>query len=225
MVHNRWFPISLQVDGGDETGRLPHSLHIYLTSASELSMNETINLLKTRRSVAPLAMAGEGPNRDELTTLLTVAARVPDHGKLAPWRFIVFQGAAREKAGDIIAQSFATANPEAVEGRIAIERQRLTHAPTVVAVVSRAAPHVKIPLWEQELSAGAVCMNLTVAANAMGFATAWLTEWFGYDRGVLTALGLAEYERMAGFIHIGRSATRPEDRVRPELADIVTHFA
>ena len=93
-----------------------------------------------------------------------------------------------------------------------------------MAVVSRAAPHVKIPEWEQELSAGAACAALTFAANAMGFVTAWLTEWFAYDREVLTAFGLTADERVAGFIHIGRADEKPSDRPRPELTDIVTHF-
>jgi len=95
----------------------------------------------------------------------------------------------------------------------------------VVAVVSRAAPHVKIPEWEQVLSAGAVCMSLTIAANALGFATAWVTEWCAYDRRFATAIGLSDHERVAGFIHIGRAKVEPQDRPRPPLTEIVTAFA
>lgn len=183
-----------------------------------------VALLRRRRSVPPVGLGGPGPDPDELDALLTLAARVPDHGKLAPWRFIVFRGDARQRAGELIAEIFRTDNPDAEPGRVEIERKRLAHAPVVVAVVSRAAPHVKIPEWEQILSAGAVAMNLVVASNALGFATAWLTEWYSYDPRVRAALGLAEHERLVGFVHIGRPAAIPEDRVRPVMADIVTHF-
>ncbi|APF37897.1 nitroreductase [Chelatococcus daeguensis] len=186
--------------------------------------NETIALLSARRSVAARQMQAPAPSDEELNTLLTLAARVPDHGKLVPWRFIVFSGEARVKAGEIIAAAFAADNPEADEKRLAAERERLTGAPLVVAVVSRATPHPKIPEWEQVLSAGAVCMNLVVAANAMGFATSWITEWYAYDRRVLEAFGLAANERIAGFVHIGTASETPPDRPRPELSAIVTRF-
>ena len=187
-------------------------------------MTDPIDMLKTRRSVPPLALDGPGPDAGQLETLLTIAARVPDHGKLAPWRFIVFEGQGRESAGDIIAGVFAADHPEASADQIALERRRLSHAPLVVGVVSRAAPHVKIPDWEQVLSAGAVCMNLIVTANAMGFAASWLTQWYAYDRRVLEALGLLPHEKMAGFVHIGRARSAIEDRARPDLAAIVTRF-
>lgn len=186
-------------------------------------MNDTLDLLKTRRS-APVPMLVEpGPDAAALEALLSVAARVPDHGKLAPWRFLVFRGAARESAGAIFAEVFAGANPDAEAKRLELERRRFS-APVVVGVVSRAGPHAKIPEWEQVMSAGAVCMNLTVAANAMGFATSWLTEWYAYDRAVLARLGLAPHEKMAGFIHIGTANAPREDRVRPVLVDLVTTF-
>jgi nitroreductase len=187
-------------------------------------MNDTIELLRTRRSAAPAMLKGPGPSDEELDLLLTIASRVPDHGKLVPFRFIVFEGAARDKAGAIIAEQFAKANPDADETRLDIERKRLSFAPLVVGVVSRAAPHEKIPQWEQILSAAAACMNLAIAANALGFATGWLTEWYAYDREILAKFGLSESERMAGFIHIGRHAGPREDRLRPALADIVTRF-
>ena len=131
-------------------------------------MTDTIALLKSRRSVPPVGLAGPGPDAEELEILLRIAARVPDHGKLAPWRFIVFEGDARLKAGEFIARVFAQDHPEATPDQLAVERMRLANAPLVVGVVSRAAPHVKIPIWEQQLSAGAACMNLLVAAQAMG---------------------------------------------------------
>lgn len=187
-------------------------------------MTDTLDLLKQRRSVPPQFLTAPGPDAGQLETLLTIAARVPDHGKLAPWRFIVFEGGAREKAANILAEAFRAARPDAGEEQIASERQRLLYAPTIVAVVSRAGDHPKIPVWEQELSAGAVCMNLLVAAHAMGFAGSWLTNWFSFDREVLTRFGLAEDERMAGFIHIGTPTAAPADRERPVLADVVTRF-
>jgi nitroreductase len=187
-------------------------------------MSDTITLLKTRRSVKPMDLLGPPPSAHEIETMLPIAARVPDHGKLAPWRFVVFEGEARERAGDIIAGVFKAANPQASAEQIAFERNRLARAPLVVAVVSRAAPHVKIPEWEQQLSAGAVCMALVIAANALGFATSWITEWYAYDRNVLERLGLAPHERIAGFVHIGRPRLKPEDRDRPRLADLVTRW-
>ena len=187
-------------------------------------MNATLDLLKTRRSVPPPLLDGPGPSREELDAILTLAARVPDHGKLAPWRFIVIEGPARERVGEIIAKTFAADNPDAGPERIEQERRRLMHAPLSVAVVSRAGPHVKIPEWEQVLSAGAAAMNLVIAANAAGYATSWLTEWYAYDRRVLDALGLAPSERLAGFVHIGRAREVPSDRPRPALAEIVTYL-
>lgn len=187
-------------------------------------MNDLVDLLLRRRSVPPHQLAGPAPSEAELERLLTAASRVPDHGRLAPWRFVVIAGEARHRAGEAIAAAFAADEPGAAPDRLASERGRLARAPLVVAVVSRARPHAKIPEWEQVMSAGAVCMNLVVAANAMGFATAWLTEWIAFDRRVLDALGLAADENVAGFIHVGRAAEVPADRPRPALADIVTRL-
>lgn len=187
-------------------------------------MNETLDLLRTRRSVAPGLLGDPGPTPAQLDSLLTIAARVPDHGRLEPWRFIVLEGDARHRIGAAIASAFQADNPGCAEDRIAVERSRLAHAPVVVAVVSRATPHVKIPEWEQLLSTGAVAMSLVIAANAMGFATSWLTEWFSFDRRVLDALGLSAHERLAGFVHIGTARQAPVERPRPDLADIVTRL-
>ncbi|HLH90487.1 MAG TPA: nitroreductase [Xanthobacteraceae bacterium] len=186
-------------------------------------MQEALQLLKTRRSVKPVELAGPGLTAAEIETLLTIASRVPDHGKLVPWRFIVFDGEARLAAGAKIAEAFRAKYADATPEQIAFEANRLARAPLVVAVVSRAAPHVKIPEWEQVLSAGAAAMSLVVAAHALGFAASWITEWYAYDRGVLDALGLAPNEKIAGFIHIGRAGPA-DDRPRPPLADIVTRY-
>ena len=187
-------------------------------------MPDALELLKTRRSVKPVELRAPGPTAAETDTMLTVASRVPDHGKLTPWRFIVFEGDGRRQAGDIIAATFKADKPEAQDEHVEIERQRLSRAPLVIAVVSRAGPHVKIPEWEQVLSAGAAAMNLVTAAHALGFAANWITEWYAYDRRVLDALGLAANEKIAGFVHIGRPAQPPEDRPRPPLSAIVTRF-
>ena len=187
-------------------------------------MTEAIDLLTSRRSVKPIELNGPGPTASELSTLLTVASRVPDHGKLTPWRFIVFEGDARLKAGDAIAAVFRDKRPDAIPDQVEHERRRLSRAPLVIAVVSRAGPHVKIPEWEQIMSAGAAATSLVFAAHALGFAASWLTEWYAYDRRVLDALGVAPEERIAGFVHIGRQAKPIDDRPRPPLDQIVTRF-
>jgi len=187
-------------------------------------MPDAINLLTTRRSVKPVELTGPAPSADEIDTILTVAARVPDHGKLVPWRFLVFEGDGRIKAGEKIAAVFRADHPDAKPEHIEMERNRLARAPLVIAVVSRAAPHVKIPEWEQVLSAGAAAMNVVLAAHALGYAANWMTEWYAYDRRVLAALGIRANERLAAFVHIGRPAQPPTDRPRPALADIVTRY-
>jgi nitroreductase len=188
-------------------------------------MPNAIELLTTRRSVKAVELAGPPPSAAEIDTLITVASRVPDHGKLAPWRFIVFEGEARRAAGAAIAAAFRAKYPEAKPEQVEAERGRLSRAPLVIAVVSRAAPHAKIPEWEQVLSAGAAAMSLVFAAHALGYAANWITEWYAYDRGVLDAFGLKPHERIAGFVHIGRPPGPPEDRPRPPLAEIATRFA
>lgn len=187
-------------------------------------MPDALELLKTRRSVKPMELTGPAPNQTEIDTIITIASRVPDHGKLTPWRYIVFEGDARLAAGEKIAEAFRATRPDATPDQIDFERKRLARAPLVIAVVSRAGPHAKIPEWEQELSAGASSMNLVWAAYALGYAASWLTEWYAYDRAVLDALGLAPNERIAGYVHIGRPAKPPEDRDRPTLDAIVTRY-
>ena len=187
-------------------------------------MPDAIELLKTRRSMKPREMTGPGPSPAEIETILTIGARVPDHGKLAPWRFILFEGDARGRAGEIIANVFAKKNPQASSAEIEIEKKRLTDAPLVIGVVSFTRPHPKVPPWEQELSAGASAMNIVTAATALGYGACWLTGWFAFDRDVLEGLGVKADEKIAGFIHIGKVTKPNEDRPRPVLSDIVTRF-
>jgi nitroreductase len=187
-------------------------------------MADALELLKCRSSVKPMELTAPGPSAAEIDTLLTIAARVPDHGKLTPWRFIVFEGDARFKAGEAIAAAFRQKYPDATPEQIDYERKRLARAPLVIAVVSRAGAHVKIPEWEQVLSAGASAMSLVLAAHALGYAANWITEWYAYDRRVLDALGLKENERIAGFVHIGTPAHAGAERPRPGLHEIASRY-
>jgi nitroreductase len=184
-------------------------------------MNDALSRLQQRRSVAPHRLGEPGPGAGEIETLLAVAARVPDHGRLVPWRFLILEGDARIRIGETIAAAFRADNPGADEEKLGFERNRLARAPLVVAVVSRAQPHVKIPEWEQVLSAGAACMNLLHGAQALGYGASWITEWYAFDRRVLDALGLDPAERIAGFVHIGTVMEQPAERLRPDLAAIV----
>jgi len=187
--------------------------------------NSILALLSTRRSVKPDKLAAPGPSPAELETILTIAARVPDHKKLAPWRFIVFEGDARVRIREIIARACIAEEKEAPSQlRLAMERGRLTRAPLVVAAISRIVEHRSAPEWEQVLSAGAACFNLCLAANAMGYGTSWITEWIAYNPQVRAALGLADNERVAGFIYIGTPIETSGERERPALSDIVTRW-
>lgn len=185
---------------------------------------DAIDLLKTRRSVSSAFLAEPGPDAAQLDEILTIASRVPDHGKLAPWRFIVFEGDARRRAGEALAALYAGEHPEADEKKIAEEANRLAQAPVVVAVVSRAAPHVKIPEFEQLLAAGNAAMNMVLAAHALGFAAQWLSGWIAYDPEAGRILGLQPGERFVGFIHIGTSTIPYQDRPRPDVAALTTRW-
>jgi nitroreductase len=187
-------------------------------------MNECLSRLLQRRSVPPRWLGEPGPSDQEVENLLKIASRVPDHGKLVPWRFILIQGEGRQRLGEMLAAAFQADNPGAGAEQVAVERERFTQAPLIIAVVSRVVPHVKIPDWEQVLSAGAVCMNLLHAATALGYGASWLSGWAAFDRRVLDALGLKPEERTAGFVHIGTAKETPTDRDRPSLDDIVTRF-
>lgn len=187
-------------------------------------MTDTLTLLKTRRSIPSSNIVEPGPTDAQIEDLITIASRVPDHGKLAPWRFILFRGAARAAAGEATAALLARKRPDADPKAIDFERTRFTRSPLVVAVVSRAAPHAKIPEWEQLMSAGAAAMNLIVAANAMGFVAQWLTEWVTYDEDARAVLGLKPEERLVGLVYIGTPNTAPFERPRPALADIVSDW-
>jgi nitroreductase len=190
----------------------------------EKTMNPAIELLKTRRSVPPRLLTAPAPTAQEVETMLTIAARVPDHGRVVPWRFIVIGPAGGARLGELIADTFAADHPDASAATIDVERARLLRAPLVIAVVSNTREHPKAPEWEQILSAGAAAMSLLVAVNALGYAGNWHTEWYAYDRRILAELGLTEHERLAGFIHIGTASEQPSDRPRPALAEVVASY-
>jgi len=182
-----------------------------------------IDLLLSRRSGSAKAMTGPGPDAEELRTILRAAARVPDHGKLFPWRFIVFEREARARFGELLVECLKQTETLSAE-RAAQEAGRFLRAPVVVGVVSRVRAGIPIPEWEQQLSAGAVCQTMLIAAHALGFVANWLTEWCAYHPLVMERLGLKPGERIAGFIYIGRSAVPLEERPRPDLEKIVTRF-
>jgi nitroreductase len=181
-----------------------------------------LDLLLSRRSCPARAMMGPGPSDSQLADILRAGARVPDHGKLAPWRFIIFEAEGRERFGDILA---STLSQEGGNSALVEEwRMRVTAAPVLVAVVSSARELIKIPLWEQELSAGAVCQNMLIAAHALGFVGNWLTEWYAYHPVVKQMIGLKSGERIAGFIYIGTPREELQERPRPDMNTIVTRF-
>ncbi len=181
-----------------------------------------IDLLLTRRSVSANKLGEPGPSPSELRQILTAAARVPDHKKLVPWRFIVFEGEARAAFGDVLERVCKAEETEPTATRLEIERGRLLRAPVVIAVISRIIDTPAVPQWEQVLSAGAVCQNLLTAVAALGYSANWITEWYAYSAGVREALGLAANERVAGFVYVGTAQERPEERERPALTDIVS---
>ncbi len=204
----------------------PEKISISSTNTQEVKRNEVVlDHLRTRRSVSAKVLDEPGPNEDMLADMLAIAARVPDHKKLAPWRFIVLQGDARVAFGDKLAQICAVNEPDASPVRLETERTRFLRTPIVIAVISSPKPHPACPEWEQILSAGAVCLNLLHAAGAMGFGAQWITEWYGFDKRVEAAFGLGDQERFAGFIYLGAAKERPADRDRPDLAAITSFLA
>ena len=187
-------------------------------------MNDTLNLLARRRSAPPPIMKGPAPTREEIAQCSRSRRAFPITASSRPGASSCSTGEGRARAGALCAEVFAAKEPQAGEERLAQERARFARAPLVIGVVSRAAPHVKIPVWEQEMSAGAVCMTLTIAATALGYRTAWMTEWIAYDRAFLARLGLEEHEKIAGFLHIGRVEGEVEDRARPDVAALTTWY-
>ncbi|MEE9375209.1 MAG: nitroreductase [Rhizobiaceae bacterium] len=189
-------------------------------------MNELLEYMKSRRSSLSLTLEEPGPNETELRTILEIASRVPDHGKLAPWRFVLWTPTFREEVHKKLSQHLKLKFDTGVEENERSKQQKgldkILHAPCVIAVVSKAVDGVSVPCWEQELSAGAVCMNTLIAANALNFEAQWLTGWFIYDEDAKPILGLDGTERIAGLIHIGTSKIVKSERPRPDVSQIFT---
>lgn len=181
-------------------------------------------LLALRRSASADRMSEPGPDPQTLANILEIAARIPDHRKITPFRFLIIEGDARGRAGDLLARRFADANAGAAPEAVDVERRRFRRAPTVVAVIARIDPNHRTPAWEQTLTNGAVCLNLLLAASAHGFAGNWLTDWCSYDDGFRSDLGLAPDERISGFVYLGSATEPPRERQRPRMSDIVSRF-
>ncbi len=179
-------------------------------------------LLALRKSANKLVLGDPGPNETEIDELLTVAARVPDHRKLGPWRFVVLEGGARESFGAALGQILRARG--AAQAQIEEAEKSMTRAPVVVAVISSPVDDGRTPAWEQALSAGAVCYNLLLAANASGWAGVWLTEWMAYDAEAGALLGLRSGERIAGFVHLGTARAPTPERVRAAVPERVTRW-
>ncbi len=181
---------------------------------------ELVGRLALRRSSSALTLAAPGPSEAEIEDLLMLAARVPDHGKLFPWRFIVIEGEAKAAfAGKL--EGIAARRPDAPKATAALGK--LTTPPLCIAVVSRITEG-KIPEWEQQLSAGAACMTLLLAADASGYGANWITDWYAYDDEARALLSLQPGERIAGYVHIGTPTEAPKERVRPDLGSIVSRL-
>lgn len=190
-------------------------------------LNDTssaLSLLKTRKSASVKAMSEPGPTPEQLKTILEIAVRVPDHGKLAPWRLVLFEGEARRQFGKVIRARWQDLHPEHGAEALTFQSGLFLRAPTVLVVVSRAGPHVKIPEWEQLLSAGALTQNILLAAAALGVGAQWNTDWIAYDTEIMKAMGLSAHEKVVGIVYFGTPAAELEDRPRPDPESLVTRW-
>ncbi|MEO1643305.1 MAG: nitroreductase [Pseudomonadota bacterium] len=207
------------------TKLFPKPTSVGATLPATFASETARQFISQRRSAGTALLSEPGPRGDTLHQILHTAMRVPDHRRLGPWRFIVFDGEAREKFDIAAAEIRRTEFQDTAEQSAIMARKSLLRAPTVIAVISSPKECPKgTPVWEQELSAGAACHNLLLAANAAGFAGCWLTEWMSYSDGVKALLGLAEKERVAGFIYLGTPTDNPQERMRPDPAERISHW-
>ncbi|QQV79148.1 nitroreductase [Sphingomonas aliaeris] len=183
-----------------------------------------LSLLATRRSGKPRDLVAPGPDATQLAEILQIAARTPDHGKLAPWRFVIVPEEKRDLLAEVIVKAYREERPQAARLEIESLEQFAHQAPTLVVVLFSPKTQSHIPLWEQELSAGAVCMNLLHAVHASGFAGGWLTGWPSFSDAVRDAFGAAP-ERIAGFMFIGTPSRPLDERPRPEMGTIVSAWS
>ena len=183
-----------------------------------------IQFMKTRRSVPAKTMGGPGPNPEEIVEMAEVAMRVPDHGKIAPWRFVEYSTSAKERLDRLILARALEKQPDLDGEMKAVEVGRMARSPTVIGLISAPVDHPKVPVWEQELSCGAVGMNWLIAANAFGYDAQWITEWIAIDDVLAPHLGVREGERLAGFIHIGTRTMPKTERERPAFGDVFSRM-
>ncbi len=185
--------------------------------------SEIVKFLLRRRSHLSIMMEPPGPSAQQIETLLTVASRVPDHKKKVPWRFIVYSKETRQRLGkDLHTLLIGLGSPKD-EPKKQVEIEKFQNSPLVIGVLSCPKTDCDVPVWEQELVSGAVCMNLLVAASGLGFAAQWLTGWFVHEDASAKALGANEGERFAGFIHMGQAASVPSERPRPNISSLVQY--
>lgn len=182
------------------------------------------DLLASRRSTPSRLLGAPAPDPSTLEDMLRDAVRVPDHGKLVPWRFVLVRGAARQALGDLLARRRQETEPAATEAVLSKDRQRFSWAPLVVVVVGRLDPENRIPVQEQLLSGGCVCFALLLAAHARGFGAQWLTGWAAYDPVVKSALGLSGNEEVLGFIHLGTAQEATLERPRPDPRELLEEW-
>ena len=189
-------------------------------------MKNIIKFLQSRRSITAKNMICNEVNEDDLDDILSCGIRVPDHGALNPWELIVIKGDAKLRIGnDILADEYQLNNPDASEDEINYERNRFCRASVVIAVLFKPVSHPKIPFWEMQLSSGAVCSNLLVAAQSLGYAAQWLTEWYAYNNSMIKELGgNPETDKIAGFIYIGDKDKTPIERRRPSKEKVIKYI-
>lgn len=187
-------------------------------------LSSPLAFLATRRSCKPRDLVEPGPDAVQLRRMLEIAARSPDHGKLSPWRFVIVPAGRRAAFGDMLEAAYRAGRPDA--GRLEIEAAHrfARQAPTLVVLLSSPVESAKIPLWEQQLSCGAVGMNLVHAAIASGWCAGWVTGWAAYSDVVLKSLGGRAGERIAGFVFIGSAGGELEERPRPDMDAIVSEW-
>ncbi|MGA0585936.1 nitroreductase family protein [Dyella sp. KRB-257] len=189
------------------------------------SPTDALALFHRRRSVPSRQLGEPAPDAATLTALLEAAIRVPDHGKLVPFRLIALRGEHKRRFGERLAARAIARHPEMSEARRDKERLRYTFAPLVIVVVSRIDPTSAVPPMEQQLSAGCVAYNLLLGAEALGFGAQWLTGWAAYDTEVASLLGLAQHEQVIGFVHLGSVQMAVPDRERPALGDLLRDWS
>lgn len=181
--------------------------------------SSALSLLETRRSAKPRELVGPGPSREEMEKILTIATRVPDHGRLTPWRFVTVPNAQRDAFAALLREALAGENPEASAAHYAKEDEFAHYAGEIVVLISAPVENHKIPVWEQQLSCGTVGMNLLLAAHALGYVAGWVTGWRAYSPRVNAAF-CGSGERIAGFIFIGHAGRALEERERPDLSAV-----